>query len=127
MIQLVLLGMNTTCPLILSDPIAPFLKHICDQKNFFFLVPFGYGYDSQGINYSDLTRKMNWLAEHDPGNQPRSRDFSIERYALSMMNMALTSNVSDGTEVWMDDDMHCMWPSVECSQGFVVNLDLTKV
>ena len=41
--------------------------------------------------------------------------------------MALTSNVSDGTEVWMDDDMHCMWPSVECSQGFVVNLDLTKV
>ena len=27
----------------------------------------------------------------------------------------------------MNDDMHCMWPSVECKQGLVVGLDLTKV
>ena len=90
----------------------------------------GYGYDFQNINYGDLTRKYNWIVEHDAGNQPCSRDFSMERYALSMMNMALmnlTLNVSDDAELWMNDDMHCMWPSVECSQGFVVGLDLTEV
>ena len=27
----------------------------------------------------------------------------------------------------MNDDMHCMWPSVECKYGLVVGLDLTKV
>ena len=91
---------------------------------------FSYGYDFQNINYSDLTRKYNWLAEHDAGNQPCSSDFSIERYALSIMNMALmnlTSNASDDSELWMNDDMHCMWPSVECKQGLVVGLDLTDV
>merc|ERR1711865_191903 len=54
----------------------------------------------------------------------------MERYALNLMNMALiniTSNVSDDSELWMNDDMHCMWPSVECKQGLVVGLDLTKV
>ena len=25
----------------------------------------------------------------------------------------------------MSDDMHCMWPSVECKQGLVVGLDLS--
>ena len=68
--------------------------------------------------------------EHDGGNQPCSSDFSMERYALSIMNMALiniTSNVSDNSELWMNDDMHCMWPSVECKQGLVVGLDLTEI
>merc|ERR1712238_163630 len=49
---------------------------------------------------------------------------------LSTMNMApinLTSNASDDSELWMNDDMHCIWPSVECKQGLVVGLDLTKV
>ena len=91
---------------------------------------FGYDYDFQNINYGDLIRKFNWNVEHDVGNQPCSSDFSKERYALSIMNMPmtnLTSNVSDDSELWMNDDMHCMWPSVECSQGFVVGLDLTAV
>ena len=86
---------------------------------------FGYGYDSQYIinySYSDLTRKFNWLAEHDAEHQPCSSDFSMEIYALSIMNMALTSNVSNDSELWMNDDMHCMWPSVECKQGLVVGL-----
>ena len=100
-----------------------------------------YSSDSQTILYNDLTRKFNWLAEHDAGNQPCSSDFSIERYALSIMNMPsimpminltlpminLTSNVIDDSKLWMNDNRHCMWPSVECSQGFVVGLDLTKV
>ena len=89
---------------------------------------FGYGYDFQNINYGNLTRKVNWIMEHDAKNQPCSSDFSIERYALSIMNMPLinlTSNVSDDSELWMNDDMHCVWPSVECSQGFVVGLVLT--
>ena len=94
---------------------------------------FGYGYDFQNIDYGDLMRKLNWIAEHDAGHQPCSSDFSIERYALSIMNMnmpliTLTSNSSDNSELWMNDDMHhCMWPRVECSQGFVVSLDLMKV
>ena len=75
-------------------------------------------------------RKFNWIGEHDAGNQPCSSDFSMERYALTVMNMALinlTSNVSDDSDLWMNDDMHCMWPIVECSQGFVVGLDLSDV
>merc|ERR1711865_765987 len=54
----------------------------------------------------------------------------MERYALNLMNMALiniTSNVSDDSELWMNDDMHCIWPSIECKHGLVVGLDLTKV
>ena len=54
----------------------------------------------------------------------------MERYALILMNMPLmnlTSNASDDSELWMNDDMHCVWPGVECSQGFVVGLDLTEV
>ena len=100
-----------------------------------------YSSDSQTILYNDLTRKFNWLAEHDTRNQPCSSKFSIERYALSIMNMPsimpminltspminLTSNVIDDSKLWMNDNRHCMWPSVECSQGFVVGLDLTKV
>ena len=39
---------------------------------------FGYGYDSQQINYIDLTRKYNWIVENDAGNKPCSRDFSME-------------------------------------------------
>ena len=89
--------------------------------------------DPQNFDYINLSKKYNWIMEHDAGNQPCSRDFSIERYALSIMNMnmpliTLTSNSSDNSELWMNDDMHhCMWPSVECSQGFVVSLDLMKV
>ena len=93
-------------------------------------IIFSYGSNFQNINYSDLRRKFNWIVEHDAGNQPCSSDFSIERYALSIMNMALmnlTSNASDDSELWMNDDMHCMWPSVECKQGLVVGLDLTDV
>ena len=46
----------------------------------------------------------------------------MERYALSIINMALTSNMSDDSELWMNGDIHCMWPSVECKQGLVVGL-----
>ena len=100
-------------------------------RDCFLDTTFGYGYDFQCIiNYSDLTRKFNWIVEDDTGNQPCSSDFSMERYALSIMNMPLinlTSNASNDFELWMNDDMHCTWPSVECSQGVVVNLDLTEV
>ena len=102
---------------------------------------FGYGYDFQNINYGNLTRKVNWIMEHDAKNQPCSSDFSIERYALSIMNMPsimpminltspminLTSTLSDDSELWMNDNRHCVWPSVKCSQGFVVGLDLSDV
>ena len=100
-------------------------------RDCFLDTTFGYGYDFQCIiNYSDLTRKFNWIVEDDTGNQPCSSDFSMERYALSIMNMPLinlTSNASNDSELWMNDDMHCMWPSVECKQGLVVGLDLTAV
>ena len=102
-------------------------KHFMRVQDCFLDTIFSYGYDFQKIDYSDLTRKYNWIVEHDAGNQPCSSDFSMERYGLSMMNMALTSNVSDDSELWMNADMHCTWPSVECSQGVVVNLDLTEV
>ena len=105
-------------------------KELIRIRDCFLETIFGYGYDFQSINYNDWLRKFNWLAEHDTGNQPCSSDFSMERYALSIMNMPpinLTSNVSDDSGLWMNDNRHCMWPSVECSQGFVVGLDLTKV
>ena len=78
----------------------------------------GYSYDSQNFDYIDLTRKFNWLVEHDTRNQPCSSDFSIERYALSVTNMV--SNYS--ASVWKNDDMHCVWPRVKCKQGLVVSL-----
>ena len=31
---------------------------------------FCYGYDFQNIDYGDLMRKLNWIAEHDAGHQP---------------------------------------------------------
>ena len=105
-------------------------KQFIRIQDCFLYTIFGHGYDFQDINYSDLARKFNWIVEHDVGNQPCSSDFSMERYALNVMNMALinlTSNVNDDSELWMNDDMHCMWPSVECKQGLVVGLDLTKV
>ena len=99
-------------------------------RDCFLDTTFGYGYDFQCIiNYSDLTRKFNWIVEDDTGNQPCSSDFSMERYTLSIMNMPLinlTSNTSNDSELWMNDDIHCMWPSVECKQGLVVGLDLTE-
>ena len=101
-------------------------KHFIRVPDCFLDTYFGYGYAFQIIDYIDLTRKFNWMSKHDAGNQPCSREFSMERYALSMMNMApinLTSNASDNSELWMNDDMHCMWPSVECKQGLVVGLD----
>ena len=63
--------------------------------------------------------------ENDAGNQPCSSDFPMEKYALSIMNMPLinlASNVSDDSELRMNDDMHCLWPGVECKQGLVVGL-----
>ena len=104
-------------------------KQFIRIKDCFLDAIFGYGYDFEDMNYSDLTRRFNWIVEHDVGNQPCSSDFSMERYALTLMNMVpinITSNVSDDSELWMNDDMHCMWSSVECSQGFVVVLDLTQ-
>ena len=102
-------------------------KQFIRIKDCFFDTISGHGYDFQGINYIDLTRKFNWIVKHDAGNQPCSRDFSIERYALSMMKMPMTSNVSDDSEFWINDKWHCMWPGVKCSEGFVVGLDLAKI
>ena len=105
-------------------------KQFIRIKDCFLETIFGYDHDFQNFNYLDLMRKFNWIGEHDAGNQPCSSDFSMERYALTVMNMALinlTSNVSDDSDLWMNDDMHCMWPIVECSQGFVVGLDLSDV
>ena len=72
-------------------------KQFIRIQDCFLYTIFGHGYDFQDINYSDLARKFNWIVEHDVGNQPCSSDFSMERYALNVMNMALinlTSNVS---------------------------------
>jgi hypothetical protein len=102
-------------------------KQFIRIKDCFFDTISGHGYDFQGINYIDLTRKFNWIVKHDAGNQPCSRDFSIERYALSMMKMPMTSKVSDDSEFWINDKWHCMWPGVKCSEGFVVGLDLAKI
>ena len=102
-------------------------KQFIRIKDCFLETIFGYDHDFKNFNYMDLMRKFNWIGEHDAGNQPCSSDFSMERYALSMMNMALTYNVTQDTELWMNDDMHCTWPSVECKQGLVVGLDLTRV
>ena len=105
-------------------------KHFMRVQDCFLDTIFSYSYDFQNIDYSDLMRKYNWIVEHDAGNQPCSSDFSMERYALSIMNMAsmnLTSKASNDSKLWMNDDMHCIWPSVECKQGLVVGLDLTDV
>ena len=84
-------------------------KQFMRVQDCFFDTIFSYGYDFQNIIYNDLTRKFNWIVEHDVGYQPCSSDFSMERYALNLMNMALinlTSNVNADSELWMNDDMH---------------------
>ena len=98
------------------------VKQFTRIKDCFLATIFSYGYDPQKIDYTDLMVKSDWLAEHDAGNQPCSSDFSMERYALSIMDMASDNSSSPWMDGWMNDDRHCSWRRVECKQGLVVNL-----
>lgn len=41
------------------------------------------------------------------------------------MNIDIRSKETDDSEyIWMNEDMHCLWPSVKCKQGLVVGLYL---
>lgn len=86
---------------------------------------FSYGYNLDKITYSELTRKLEWINKHDPQNKLCSDNFSIERYALSMMNFAITTNGTDDSGLWMTSDMYCLWPSIDCERSSVIRLDLS--
>lgn len=73
-------------------------------------------------SYSELTQKFEWITKHDPGNNPCDNNFSMERYILSIMNFAPTTNGR------INNERHFMWPGISCKKGSgsVTSIDLTE-
>jgi hypothetical protein len=76
--------------------------------------------------YIDPSAKaIDWLMNDESENSMCEDSFFLERYALSVISFANPSADSDFT--WISDTRQCVWPSIKCDNGAVVDLDLSKL
>jgi hypothetical protein len=87
-------------------------------------------------NYTDIrtiytgngssNKAIKWLMEDSRGYSNCEYDTFLERYALATMNYAAPNIDAEesSTELWINLERQCVWRSVRCVDGMVVELDM---
>jgi hypothetical protein len=78
-----------------------------------------------GIYIDPSAKAIDWLMNDGSENSMCEDSFFLERYALSVISFANPSAGSDFT--WISERRQCVWPSIKCDNGAVVDLDLSKL
>jgi hypothetical protein len=77
-----------------------------------------------GILIDPSAKAIEWLMNDESENSMCEDSFFLERYALSVISFENPSADSDFT--WISETGQCVWPTIKCDNGAVVDLDLSK-
>ena len=78
-----------------------------------------------GIDYDPTAKAIDWLMNDESKQSMCGDSFFLERYALAVVSFATLSANSDNT-TFINEKRQCVWPTINCENGAVVEMDLGK-